>query len=144
MLQNVNQKSGKWAEEALDIHGLIYEKMSRIHRRTRMNAEDHIILDSKLLITAGAMAAAIIDRSSVEGVNDLTASTEEGLLPAVIAWADDLIHLHASIYTMMMKNYRRPRISPEDETMLDTKLFESASLMAVSLFNRSTRMVAPQ
>lgn len=146
MSQNVDCKSVEWLEEALDIYGLIYEKMTRSHRRARMNADDRIVLDSKIMLTTGMMSAAIIDRGSRAGLYSLScddipqnvSSPDEIhlLRKCAIEWINDLITIHTNIYTAMVKNYRHSRISPEDESMLDTKLFESAALMAIALFER--------
>ena len=136
MPKDLTANASEWCEEALDIHGVIYEKMTRVHRRARMTPEDHIILDSKLIGTAGSMAATIISRGSLEGMNDLTVPTEQAIVDQALEWIESLISLHANIYTMMVKNYRRARISPEDETMLDVELFKSAATMANALFSR--------
>ena len=139
MSVSLSDKAIKLSEEGLTVHDMIYEQMERLHRRARMSSKDKIVLDSKLLGTTGTLAAAIIAKGARSGHLDLSLPTNEALIEDALEWIEEIISLHASIYGLMVKNYRHPRIDPDDETLLDTKMFEAAGHIAQALYERSEK-----
>lgn len=124
-------------EEVIDVYNAVYERMIRIHRRARMSPQDQVALDVKVLDTAGTLAASLITTYTRAGTASIAGSSEDGLDPALSKNADTITTLHAHIYSQMLKLYSWSRITPEDEVLLDGRLFEAAANLATTLFERN-------